>query len=90
MARDSRIDTIRGFAMVTIIINHFSFLSAELGMTGPQIPTTTTFSVSSAAEIFVALSGYMVGMVYWDDLEYYWDDLEYYQDFEEEEQFLAE
>lgn len=33
---------------------------------------------------------YMVGMVYWDDLEYYWDDLEYYQDFEEEEQFLAE
>ena len=64
MARDSRIDTIRGFAMVTIIINHFSFLSAELGMTGPQIPTTTTFSVSSAAEIFVALSGYMVGMVY--------------------------
>ena len=64
MARDSRIDTIRGFAMVTIIINHFSFLSAELGMTGPQIPTATTVSLSSAAEIFVALSGYMVGMVY--------------------------
>jgi len=64
MTRDPRIDTIRGFAMVTIIINHFSLLSAELGMTGPQIPTATTVSLSSAAEIFVALSGYMVGMVY--------------------------
>ena len=64
MARDTRIDTIRGFAMVTIIINHFSTLTAALGMRGPQIPTATTISLSSAAEIFVALSGYMVGMVY--------------------------
>jgi len=64
MARDARIDTIRGFAMVTIVINHFSTLTAALGMKGPQIPTATTISLSSAAEIFVALSGYMVGMVY--------------------------
>ena len=64
MARDTRIDTIRGFAMVTIVINHFSTLTAALGMRGPQIPTATTISLSSAAEIFVALSGYMVGMVY--------------------------
>jgi len=64
MARDTRIDTIRGFAMVTIIINHFSTLTAALGMRGVQIPTATTISLSSAAEIFVALSGYMVGMVY--------------------------
>lgn len=64
MVRDARIDTIRGLAMVTIIINHFSALTASLGMTGPQIPTATTVSLSSAAEIFVILSGYMVGLVY--------------------------
>jgi hypothetical protein len=62
--RDTRIDIIRGFAMVTIIINHFSLLASRLGLQGPQIPTTTTVSISSAAAIFVALSGYMVGMVY--------------------------
>lgn len=64
MQRDTRIDTIRGFAMVTIIINHLSVMIGRLGLQGPQIPTATTVSISSAAEIFVALSGYMVGMVY--------------------------
>ncbi len=64
MQRDTRIDTIRGFAMVTIVINHLSLSISRIGLQGPQIPTATTVSVSSAAEIFVALSGYMVGMVY--------------------------
>lgn len=64
MQRDTRIDAIRGFAMVTIIINHLSLMIGRLGLHGPQIPTVTTASISSAAEIFVALSGYMVGMVY--------------------------
>lgn len=32
MQRDTRIDTIRGFAMVTIIINHLSLMIGRLGL----------------------------------------------------------
>lgn len=62
--RDVRIDLLRGYAMITIALNHLSILFRDLGLKQPRIPTLTEFGFSSAAEIFFLLSGYMVGMVY--------------------------
>lgn len=64
MKRDIGIDLIRGVAMLTIAINHAYFFAVSGGYTGPRIPTPTVFGFSSAAELFVGLSGYMVGMIY--------------------------
>lgn len=62
--RDVRIDMLRGYAMLTIAINHVGALFFELGYRGTQLPTLSTLSFSSAAELFFIMSGYMVGMVY--------------------------
>lgn len=62
--RELRIDILRGIAMLTILLNHFWMTYRAVGFTGPAIPTPTQLGYSSAASIFVALSGYMVGMVY--------------------------
>lgn len=64
MKRDIGIDLIRGVAMLTIAINHAYFFAVSAGYTGPRIPTPTVFGLSSTAELFVGLSGYMVGMIY--------------------------
>jgi len=64
--RDNRIDLLRGFAMIVIGINHYGWLVQGLGFAGWTVPTFTHFGYSSAAEIFVFLSGYMVGQVYLD------------------------
>lgn len=62
--RDARLDLLRGFAMVTIVINHLSTSLLQMGLDGPEVPTPTRYGWSSAAELFVLMSGYMVGMVY--------------------------
>ncbi len=64
MNREGRIDILRGIAMLTILLNHFWMTFRAVGFTGSAIPTPTQLGYSSAASIFVALSGYMVGMVY--------------------------
>lgn len=62
--RDNRIDLIRGFAMVTICVNHVTWMLGKVENVGQKIPTLTHYGYSSAAEIFFFMSGYMVGMVY--------------------------
>jgi hypothetical protein len=62
--RDTRIDALRGLAIFTITLNHFTWLAADLGLKGPSFPTLTQFGFSSSAEIFFLLSGYLVGQVY--------------------------
>lgn len=62
--RDERLDILRGYAMVTIVLNHFAVLLGQIGLGGYPIPTLTYFGFSSAAEIFFLLSGWMVGLVY--------------------------
>lgn len=64
--RDPRLDIIRGIAMVTMVADHFTeavfpFTNWHLLW---RVPSPTYYGLSSAAEIFVTLSGYMVGMVY--------------------------
>lgn len=50
--------------MLTIAINHMSYLVLQSGYRGPDFPTLTSLGFSSSAEIFFLMSGYMVGMIY--------------------------
>jgi hypothetical protein len=64
IAREARIDVLRGCALVTILINHLSQVAEAGGLTTGLIPTPTRYGYSTAAELFVILSGYMVGLAY--------------------------
>lgn len=50
--RDNRIDLIRGFAMVTICVNHITWMLGKVESVSLKIPTLTHYGYSSAAEIF--------------------------------------
>ena len=64
-SRDVRLDIIRGFAIFTITLNHFSFFAYAIGdLGGPAIRTLTQYGFSSAAELFFMLSGYLIGQIY--------------------------
>ena len=62
--REPRIDILRGFAILTIVLNHLTQAVEFGGLRGGFIPTPTRYGYSTAAELFVFLSGYMVGLVY--------------------------
>lgn len=62
--RETRLDIIRGFAMLVIAINHVSVAFRIYGLEYIDIPTPTHLGYSSSAATFVAMSGYMVGFVY--------------------------
>lgn len=62
--REPRIDIIRGCAIVVILINHLTQVVEEAGLRDGMIPTPTRYGYSTAAELFVIMSGYMVGLVY--------------------------
>jgi hypothetical protein len=62
--REERIDILRGWALITILINHLSQVVEADGLTAWLIPTPTRYGYSTAAELFVVMSGYMVGLVY--------------------------
>ena len=63
-SRETRLDIIRGLAMLIIAINHVSVAFRIYGLDGIDIPTPTSLGYSSSASIFVIMSGYMVGLVY--------------------------
>ena len=56
--RDSRIDMLRGLAIVFVVVNHVGLTSLF------QLLTQETVGVVSGAELFVLLSGAVLGMVY--------------------------
>ncbi|NYD91975.1 OpgC domain-containing protein [Sphingomonas melonis] len=62
--RETRIDIVRGAAMLIIAINHITVAFRIYGLQGFGIPTPSALGYSSSAAIFVIMSGYMVGMVY--------------------------
>lgn len=62
--REPRIDILRGFSILVILVNHLSQVVEFGGLRGWMIPTPTQFGYSTAAELFVMMSGYMVGLVY--------------------------
>lgn len=64
IGRDLAIDAVRGIALITITMNHFTNTVVDLGMAGFKYPTPTERGISSAAEVFFILSGYLVGAVY--------------------------
>lgn len=65
--RDRAIDILRGFALVTITINHLTGFAFSRGSIGMAFPTLSHWGFSSAAEIFFLVSGYLVGAVYLRD-----------------------
>lgn len=64
LPREGRIDVLRGCALVTILINHLSQVAEAGGLTTWLVPTPTRYGYSTAAELFVIMSGYMAGLVY--------------------------
>ncbi|MGH1592018.1 DUF2256 domain-containing protein [Methylobacterium phyllosphaerae] len=56
-ARDARVDVVRGFALLTIFIDH-------IPRNGPALLTLHNFGFSDAAEIFVLLAGYSSMIAY--------------------------
>lgn len=62
--RDQAIDILRGFALVTITVNHLTGLTYRTGMKDMPFPTLSHWGFSSAAEIFFLISGYLVGAIY--------------------------
>jgi hypothetical protein len=62
--RDQAIDILRGFALVTITVNHLTGLTYRARLEGMPFPTLTHWGFSSAAEIFFLISGYLVGAIY--------------------------
>lgn len=57
-ARDLRVDLLRGFAVLVMVVNHFGGASWFYLITGGN------YFFSSGAEAFVFISGLVVGMVY--------------------------
>ena len=56
--RDLRIDLLRGVAIVFVVLNHVQLPSLF------QLASQETIGIVSGAELFVAMSGVVVGMVY--------------------------
>ena len=56
--RDSRIDFLRGVAIVFVVVNHLGMVSLF------QLLTQEAVGFVSGAELFVLFSGFVVGMVY--------------------------
>ncbi|WP_445191234.1 OpgC domain-containing protein [Sphingomonas sp. Tas61C01] len=59
-----RIDILRGMAIIFIVTNHVTARLYKPEMNSFSFPTPSRYGYSSAAEIFVMLSGYMVGFIY--------------------------
>ncbi|MFS0795119.1 OpgC family protein [Microbacterium sp. 1P10AE] len=57
-SRDARIDLLRGLAIVFVVVNHLGLVSYL------QIGTQEFIGVVSGAELFVLLSGVVLGLVY--------------------------
>lgn len=57
-ARDARIDLLRGLAIVFVVVNHLGIVSYL------QIGTQEFLGLVSGAELFVLLSGVVLGLVY--------------------------
>jgi hypothetical protein len=56
--RDSRVDMLRGLAIVFVVVNHLGMVSLF------QLVTQEAIGFVSGAELFVLLSGLVLGMVY--------------------------
>ncbi len=67
--RDILADTLRGYALIAILWNHLAKTAIDGGFAGARSITLTQFGLSSAAELFVFLSGYVYAIAYgrtWD------------------------
>ena len=63
VARLAELDFIRGAALLTMAVEHISYLTKLLGRKGSTIPTLDQIYPSTMAEIFFLISGYLFGHV---------------------------
>ncbi|HVF18574.1 MAG TPA: OpgC domain-containing protein [Steroidobacteraceae bacterium] len=71
MARDARIDIVRGAGVLMIALDHLAGTIDRIAPAGFTVPFITWSRIgwSSAAEFFVFFSGYLIGLVYSSTLE---------------------
>jgi hypothetical protein len=71
VARDARIDIVRGAGVLMIALDHLAGTIDRVAPAGFTVPFITWSRVgwSSAAEFFVFFSGYLIGLVYSSTLE---------------------
>lgn len=67
--RDLRIDLFRGLILINILIVHMGSAAKDMveGYSG-ALPSVVTLGLTTSAELFVLLSGYAFGLVYWKSL----------------------
>jgi hypothetical protein len=63
--RDLRLDLIRGLSLLIIFIDHLAELCKSFSGVKYYFPTIRTLGLCSAAEIFIFISGYVSGLVYY-------------------------
>ncbi|SEL89093.1 hypothetical protein SAMN05428989_2797 [Pseudoxanthomonas sp. GM95] len=63
-ARIESLDFIRGACLIVIAFDHISSFSRKLGYTGREFFTPTTLGYSSAAELFLFVSGVLIGILH--------------------------
>jgi len=61
-ARDPRLDVLRGVALLVLLVNHAEELSRTQVL---SLVTYAPVGVSTAAELFIFLSGLVLGLAYW-------------------------
>lgn len=63
--RDLRLDLIRGLSLLIIFIDHLAELCKSFSGVKYHVPTIRTLGLCSAAELFIFISGYVSGLVYY-------------------------
>lgn len=64
LGRDSRADLFRGIALLTIFANHFSVSAPNTGWAVFRLPPSN-FTYFDGADVFVLISGFVFGLVYY-------------------------
>ncbi|WP_164549838.1 OpgC domain-containing protein [Altericroceibacterium xinjiangense] len=64
--RLDQLDFLRGFALITIILNHYSSFVVRAGYSGQIIPTLSSVGFSSSAPLFFMTSGLLIGLIYFN------------------------
>ena len=63
-ARVDQLDFLRGFALLTITLNHYSWFVTRAGYAGPAIPNIRSLGFSDSAPIFFITLGFLIGIIY--------------------------
>jgi len=69
--RFDQLDFVRGFALLTITVSHFTVFVSRAGYLGVKIPTLSSVGFSSSAPLFFMVSGMLLGIIYFNKRDNY-------------------